>query len=171
MMDMDPWLMLLIFVAALAAGVLLVLAGRMLRRRHGLHAGKTIARDNRTLYSHRLGLCGRPDRIVRAGNEVFPEEWKSSRQVWPSHRAQLGVYFLLIEEHYGIRPTHGMVVCGDGSRHRVENDAAIRAWVLDLARQIRSARRSLHQPTPVNPHPAQCRPCGLRGHCSQARLR
>ena len=170
MMDMNLWLILLMLGAALAAGLLLVRAGQTLRNRHGLDPGKTIARDNRTLFSHRLGLCGRPDRIVREGNEVFPEEWKSSRQVWPSHRAQLGVYFLLIEEHYGIRPTHGMVVCGDGTHHRVENDEAIRAWVLDLARQIRSARRQLHRPIPVSPHPAQCRPCGLRGHCSQARL-
>ncbi len=28
---------------------------------------------------------------------VIPEEWKNSRRVWPSHLAQLGVYFLLSE--------------------------------------------------------------------------
>jgi hypothetical protein len=51
-----------------------------------------------TLTSHRLGLTGRPDRLIGEGGMVIPEEWKSSRSVWPNHRAQLGVYFLLIED-------------------------------------------------------------------------
>ena len=54
-------------------------------------------------------------------------------------------YFLLIEEELRIRPPHGFVVCGDGTRHRVENTENLRAWVLGLAGQIRLARAG-HQP-------------------------
>ena len=100
---------------------------------------------------------------------VVPEEWKSSRSVWPNHRAQLGVYFLLIEDQLGVKPAHGFIVCGDGTRHRVENDERLRAWVLDLAGQIRTARAAVAVPIPVNPNPHQCRPCGMRGNCGQAR--
>jgi CRISPR-associated exonuclease Cas4 len=96
--------------------------------------------------------------------------WKSSRQVWPSHRAQLGVYFLLIEEELRIRPTHGFIVLGDGTRERVENTDKLRAWVLELAGQIRAARAEVMRQIPVDPRPGQCRKCGMREHCGQARL-
>ena len=58
----------------------------------------------------------------------------------------------------------------NGSRHRVENTAELRAWVLDLAGQIRAARARRGEVIPVNPRPGRCRSCGVRGHCGQARL-
>jgi CRISPR-associated exonuclease Cas4 len=81
----------------------------------------------------------------------------------------MGVYFALIEDQLGIRPPHGFLVCGDGSRHRVENTAELRAWVLDPVRQIRAARADVARPIKVDPVAGQCRPCGMRGHCGQAR--
>jgi CRISPR-associated exonuclease Cas4 len=82
----------------------------------------------------------------------------------------MGVYFMLIEEAYGVRPPHGYVVLGDGTRHRIENDALLRSWVLGLADRIREARKNVSVPMLVTPKPGQCRPCGMRGHCGQARL-
>ena len=40
----------------------------------------------------------------------------------------------------------------------------------ELAKQIRAAHANVRTPIPVNPKPGQCRPCGMRGHCGQARL-
>jgi CRISPR-associated exonuclease Cas4 len=85
-------------VLALLLGIWLMLAGRGIRQRRGLGGGKTVSLDRVTLTSHRLGLTGRPDRLIREGGMVIPEEWKSSLKVWPNHRAQMGVYFLLIED-------------------------------------------------------------------------
>ena len=82
----------LIIFAALIVGLLLVLGGRGMRDRRGLGHGRTTELDNRTLYSARYGLAGRPDRIIE-GN--IPEEWKGSKRVYDSHRAQLGCYFIL----------------------------------------------------------------------------
>jgi CRISPR-associated exonuclease Cas4 len=163
------------WVAAVAAlvlvlGLLLILGGRGVRWRCGLGGGKTVSLDRVTLISRRLRLSGRPDRLIKANGTIIVEEWKSSRQVWPSHRAQMGCYFLLIEEKRRIRPTHGFIVCGDGTRHRIENTAELRAWVLDLAGQIRAARAAVTKPIPVAPRTGQCRPCGMRRHCGQARL-
>jgi CRISPR-associated exonuclease Cas4 len=143
----------------LVAGLLLVLAGRSLRRGLGLGKGRTVALDNVTLTSRRLGLTGRPDRLIRDGGMVIPEEWKSSRTVWPNHRAQMGAYFLLIEDQLHVRPTHGVIVGGDRKRHRVESDERLRAWVLALADEIRAARSAMAEPIAVNPSPGQCRPC------------
>jgi CRISPR-associated exonuclease Cas4 len=163
------------WVAAAAAvcllvGFLLLRAGRGVRHRRGLGSGKTVSLDNVTLTSTRLGLTGRPDRLVKGGGTIIPEEWKSSRTPRPWHRAQMGVYFLLVEEQLRIRPPHGFIVCGDGTRHRVENNDELRAWVLDVAAQIRAARKEVNRPIAVDPKPGQCRPCGMRFHCGQARF-
>jgi CRISPR/Cas system-associated exonuclease Cas4 (RecB family) len=154
---------------ALALGMLLVLAGRGLRRRRGLGGGTTVALDGLTLTSFRLGLIGRPDRLSKTDGTIIPEEWKSARVLRRHHRAQLGVYFMLIEEEVRVRPPHGFVVLGDGTRHRVENTEDLREWVLDLAARIRAARAGAARPIPVSPWPGQCRPCGMQAHCSQAR--
>jgi CRISPR-associated exonuclease Cas4 len=79
----------------------------------------------------------------------------------------MGVYFVLVEDCLGVRPPHGFIVCGDGSRHKVENTTELQAWVLDLAKQIRAARVKVSQPIPVNPKPGQCRPCGNGGIASR----
>ena len=156
-------------VFALMLGLWLMLAGRGMRQRRGLGSGKTISLDRVTLTSHRLGLTGRPDRLIKTDGTIIPEEWKSSRRVWPSHRAQMAVYFLLIEEELRIRPTHGFIVCGDGRRHRIENTQELRTWVLELAEQIRSARKAVTMPILVNLTPGKCRACGQRKNCGQAR--
>lgn len=157
-------------ILALLLGLWLMQAGRWMRRRRGLSDGKTVSLDRVTLTSRRYGMTGRPDRLIRSGGMVIPEEWKSARQLRPWHRLQLGVYFLLIEDQLGLKPPHGFLVCGDGTRHLVENSAELRASVLELAAQIRAARAAIARPIPVHPKPGQCRPCGQRGNCGQARL-
>ena len=156
-------------VLALLLGLVLLLAGRGMRRRRGLGGGTTVSLDRVTLTSRRYGLTGRPDRLIRTGGTVIVEEWKSARVMRPWHRAQMGVYFLLIEDRLGVTPTHGFLVTGDGARHRIDNTAELRAWVLATAGEIRAARRAAKLPIPVNPKPGQCRPCGMLGHCGQAR--
>jgi CRISPR-associated exonuclease Cas4 len=156
--------------AVLLLGLVLIFSGRSIRHRRGLSEGKTIALDNVTLTSRRYGLTGRPDRLIREGGMVTPEEWKSARQLRGWHRAQMGVYFLLIEDQLKVRPSHGFIVLGDGTRHRIENDALLRSWVLGLAGRIRDARKNVGVPIPVTPKPGQCRPCGQRTNCGQARL-
>jgi CRISPR-associated exonuclease Cas4 len=156
----------LVFILGLA----LWLTGRAMRRRRGLGRGRTVSLDKLTLTSSRLGLTGRPDRLIKADGTIIVEEWKSSRQVRPWHLAQMGVYFLLVEAELHIRPPYGFVVCGDGTRHRIDNTEKLRNWVLELVRQIRVARSRINEPIPVDPKPGQCRPCGQRGNCGQARL-
>ncbi|AMV40235.1 Dna2/Cas4 domain-containing protein [Planctomyces sp. SH-PL62] len=162
------WLIAIAFLAML--GLLLLLSGKQVHQRQGLADGPTVAMDSVTLKSRRYGLIGRPDRLIRQGGTIIPEEWKSSRTVRPWHLAQMGVYFLLIEEELGVIPPHGFIVCGNGTRHRIDNSEELRAWVLDLASGIRSARAAIAAPIPVQPKAGQCRPCGMRVYCVQARL-
>lgn len=156
--------------AALLLGLLLLLVGRGMRLRRGLGGGKTVSLDNLTLTSRKLGLTGRPDRMVETGGTVIPEEWKSARHPGWWHVIQLGVYFLLIEDQKKVRPPYGFLVLGDGTRHRVDNTPELRAKVLEAAAQLRAARANPLTPISVQPKPWQCNRCGQRGNCSQARL-
>ena len=151
---------------ALLFGVALILTGNATRRRRGLGQGRTVALDIRNPYSRRYGLAGRPDRIIE-GN--IPEEWKSSLRVYDSHRVQMGVYFIVIEEENGVRPPHRFIVTGDGTVEMVENTDELRARVLAVADRIRAARGQLAEIIKVSQTPGQCRSCGVREHCGQAR--
>ena len=156
--------MIWLALAALSVGLLLIVLGRTTRAARGLAEGRTTALDNRALYSARYGLAGRPDRII---DDVTPEEWKSSQRVYDSHRAQLGTYFILVEEETGFRPTNGFISLKGGERVRVENTPELREWVLGVAEQIRAARRELEREIPVRQPPGKCRGCGMREGCGQ----
>ena len=99
---------------------------------------------------------------------MIPEEWKSAKRVSEGHRLQLGTYFLLIEEEYGVRPPFGVVVLGDGTRHQVKNTEALRSRVLAIAEKIREQRQALREEIAVRQPAAKCCVCGQRGNCGQA---
>lgn len=139
-------------------------------QRRGLVTGKTVSLDRATLISYRYGLTSRPDRLIQSGGSIIVEEWKFARTLRPWHRVQMGVYFVLIEDQLRIRPSHGFIVCGVGARYRIDNDEALRVYVLDLAGKIRRARVAVDQPIPVMPKSGQCWQCGMREHCGRARV-
>jgi CRISPR-associated exonuclease Cas4 len=159
--------MMVWLVIALVFGLALILSGRRTRRSHGLGQGRTLDLDTRNMYSAKFGLSGRPDRIFQDGDFVIPEEWKSSPRVYDSHIAQLAVYFLLVEEEYGVRPPYSFIVLGDNPPVKVENTDQLRAWVLRIADQIRAAQRQLDVPIQVRQPAAKCRACGMRDRCGQ----
>jgi CRISPR-associated exonuclease Cas4 len=64
-------------VLALLLGLWLMLAGRGIRLRRGLGGGKTVSLDRVTLTSRRLGLTGRPDRLIKSDGTIIVEEWNS----------------------------------------------------------------------------------------------
>ncbi len=159
-----------LFAAALVVGflgLLLVVLSKRGRAVRGLGSGETVALDDVTLFSERLKLVGRPDRIVRERGHLIPEEWKSAKRINHGHRLQLGAYFLLIEEEYGNRPPFGVVVLDNGSRVQVENAHALRSEVLQIAEQIRVHRTRLTDEIPVRQPAWKCRACGQRGNCHQ----
>lgn len=158
---------LIYLLLALAVGILLLFSGRKIRSRRGLTDARTLDLDDRNLFSARLGLTGRPDRVIKENGVPVPEEWKSSRRVHDSHKVQLAVYFILIEEETGIRPPHGFISLASGERIKVQNTTEIRAWVLEVAEQARAAKHRPASVIPVNQPSAKCRGCGVRDACGQ----
>jgi CRISPR-associated exonuclease Cas4 len=161
------------FLAALAlllvGTVILAAAVRaLLRRRREAALGALVAVDAGapvTLRSTRYRLSGRPDLVRRLpdGRRV-PIELKSRPAPpagpLPSHRVQVAVYCLLLEESTGVAPPFGVVRYGDGVEFRVRWDAAARANLLAL-------RAELDRPYDgrATPAYAKCARCGWRAVC------
>jgi CRISPR-associated exonuclease Cas4 len=79
-----------------------------------------------TLRSKKYGLIGRPDQLVRVGRVLVPIEQKpSARRLQPSHVFQVAAQCLLVQEVYGVRPPHGVVVLANGIREQVEFSDAL----------------------------------------------
>jgi CRISPR-associated exonuclease Cas4 len=156
---------------ALIFGALLLLWSSSTRKKEGLGDGETLALDDLVMVSERLKILGRPDRIVRQGEFLIPEEWKpSARRIYRGHRLQVGAYLLLVEEEFGLRPPFGVVVLSGGERVEVENTDELRAEILSAAEKIREHRREIEREIPVRQPAAKCRACGQRQNCGPARV-
>ena len=89
-------------VLALLVGLVLIAGGRGMRGVAAWGRQDGGARQCDADFATGYGLTGRMDRLIRkAAIGSSPEEWKSARQLRPWHRAQMGCYFLLIEESCG----------------------------------------------------------------------
>ena len=107
------------FIFLLIIGVVLFFAASRGIKKAGLPKGQVIYSDSRqwepvnsALYDRNIGLCGRPDYIVKHNKMLIPIEVKSSKISVPPHAShifQLAAYCRLIEDHYQVRPPYGIL--------------------------------------------------------------
>jgi CRISPR-associated exonuclease Cas4 len=163
-------LLLVLLVLALAAYWLLGRYQRAGRRTLGLGRGQLAYADDSlvrrpTLRSERLLLAGRPDLLEKVDGAYVPVEHKpSSRRLQQSHILQVAAQCVLVEEVYGVRPPHGVVVLAGGVRERVTFSPELERGVL---RVMEDMRRILASGAPPGPAwaPAKCRACGFQRVC------
>ena len=118
-----------------------------------------------TLYSTRYRLVGRPDQLVRAGRILIPVEHKPrARRLQDSHILQVAAQCLLVEDVYGIRPTHGLVIVGGGQPERVDFTPDLERRVLATMADMRSYLREGVEPGPQWIAP-KCGSCSYREEC------
>jgi CRISPR-associated exonuclease Cas4 len=118
-----------------------------------------------TLYSARYRLVGRPDQLVRTGRMLVPVEHKPrARRLQDSHVLQVAAQCLLVEEVYGVRPTHGLVVLAGGIQERVEFTSALEERLLATMADMRALLCTDAEP---GPHwvAYKCQACGFREAC------
>ncbi|HLL14407.1 MAG TPA: CRISPR-associated protein Cas4 [Pyrinomonadaceae bacterium] len=177
---------LLLFVAAVAW-----LAARRGARRADLPEGRIIysdtgapvghiapltlnergERQEKPLLSHRHGLVGRPDYLVRTEEGVLPVEAKSAAcpangVPHKSHVMQLACYCLLVEETTGERVPFGVIRYRD-RQLRVDYTDELRGELLALLAEMREARKApdVHR---SHDQTARCAACGYRGICDES---
>lgn len=165
-----------VFVLALfLAGLALFLFWQSARQRRqaGLPAGRVIYADMRAwrateqpLYDPLLGLTGKPDYLVEAGEQIIPVEVKSGRTPpvpYDSHVFQLAAYCLLVEKTYHRRPPYGILHYPDRTV-AVEYTPQLESALLDV---LAAMRRAEHRRAPPRSHeePRRCARCGFRHVC------
>jgi CRISPR-associated exonuclease Cas4 len=164
-------------VILLLCALLLIWISHRIRRYTGLPDGRVVYADTagwdrvqRSLFSERLGLSGKPDYIVYRVHCRVPVEVKSGSMpaggAYRSHQLQLAAYCLLAEEHFGARPTHGLIKYDDGV-YTVDYSPELEHALIDIlgcmradlaALEVARSHRSL----------GRCRGCGLRDNCTHS---
>ncbi|HYG11242.1 MAG TPA: CRISPR-associated protein Cas4 [Pyrinomonadaceae bacterium] len=181
----------LAFVLLLLTAAAAWLASRRGERRAGLPKGRIIysdtgapvgriapvalnergERQEKPLLSHRHGLVGRPDYLVRTEEGVVPVEAKSTTcpangVPYESHLMQLACYCLLVEETTGAGVPFGVIRYRD-RQLRVDYTDELRAALLALLAEMREARRAadVHR---SHDERARCAACSYREICDES---
>lgn len=173
-MAVAGWL-LLVGVVLGALGLWLWVRARSARRDTGLPAGRITYVDTgawdrceRSLFSRRHRLTGRPDYLVRSPAGIIPVEVKSGaapRQPYAAHVLQLAAYCLLVAEQEGRSPPHGIL--------KYATQAFEIPYTPDLERQVvellQAMRRDLEAADvePNHDDPRRCQGCGYRAGCER----
>jgi CRISPR-associated exonuclease Cas4 len=162
---------------ALAAGLLLAVAllilAAALRRASGLPPG-TVAYDDagasgKVIRAARYGLAGKPDYLLRQGDDVIPFELKPKRTASLPYRSdvlQVAAYGLLVEARFGKWPSHG-VVGYRSANHEVAFTGELRSELLAVMAAMR-ADLDRDDVEPNHHSAARCKACGLRQACGRA---
>lgn len=142
----------------------------------GLPGGKVIYSDtkewgsvDKPFYNPMLGLTGKPDYVVKKGNQLIPVEVKSSQVTdspYDSHIYQLAAYCYLIDQETGTRPKYG-ILHYPARTFRVEYSPEMETALLELIAEIRYQERR----TVVNrshESPQRCASCGYQETCKQS---
>jgi CRISPR/Cas system-associated exonuclease Cas4 (RecB family) len=166
----------LIAAALLLTAVFLLLFGRNQRRLGGLPAGNlifndTAAGDCPVLVSHRYGIKGKPDALVRTGSgDLIPVERKKTHAPrcgpYDGDLIQATAYCILVEEEFGRTPPFMRIQYADRWFDEPYTPER-KQWVLEMCIRLRQARRAgdcrrSHRIA------AKCRNCGQRQNCGGA---
>lgn len=165
----------LIPLILLFIGVLLLMQSG--KRQTALHfpPGEAVYHDTEeepgeTLYSHELEFKGRPDFLLRRDAMLIPVEVKTGRtppnDPYYSHIMQLIAYCVLVEAHYGVRPSHGIIRYRDQSydvAFSAERETELKAILAEMRFRKRSAV-DVHR---SHNTPSKCASCDFREVCDQ----
>jgi CRISPR-associated exonuclease Cas4 len=100
------------------------------------------ARQVRLLTAPEHGLSGRPDYVIKQGEDLIPVELKSGaapKKSYDSDRMQVIAQALLVEAEFGTRPAFGLVQY-PGKTFRVSVRPQSVTRLLDAVRLMREAR-------------------------------
>lgn len=125
-------------------------------------------RPTEVISSKVLPLQGRPDYVIGLNDHQIPVEVKSGktpRRPYDSHVQQLAAYCYLVNERYGVRPPHGVLVYPEQRFEipyttRMEDDLLRNLLRIQLATQTGEAHRN-HE------NPKRCIGCSRREKCPE----
>jgi CRISPR-associated exonuclease Cas4 len=162
------------FLALAALALAACLCFRAAERRRGMvvYTDTDARQPGETLVSHRHGLIGRPDYVIRTRNGLVPVEVKSrssgARGPYPGETAQLFAYCLLVEEATGEPVRSGVIAFAD-RRWTVPFGKRERREILNILADMQDLRGRAAV-SRDHAEAGKCRGCGFRAPdvCGQA---
>ena len=162
--------------ALIIIGLFVLGLGRRLQIETGLPTGRVVYADTgawktveRPLFSAPHQLVGKPDYVVKHGQQTIPIEVKSAHAPGNgphcSHLLQLAAYCLLIEETYQHRPEYGIIHYADRT-FEVDYTPALETALLDTLDAMR-ADLDEGEATRSHDEPGRCVHCGYRYVCDE----
>jgi len=141
----------------------------------GLPGGEVIYTDTSTwkpvekpLYDSKIDLTGRPDYLIRQGNDIIPIELKSSRVYqapYDSDIFQLASYCYLVHCTYNVRPSHGILQYNNRT-YRIEYTPELESSLIALISEMRT-KGHLRKVNRSHQSAQRCQRCGYLGSCDQ----
>lgn len=115
-----------------------------------------------SLESPTLGLKGKIDRVMLAGESIVPFELKTRaiETVFETDEVQLTAYAMLLEENFKKSIPHGILESGN-VRHKLEIKPEMKTKVLSLIQEIHSLKENPKFPANLS----KCRECRLKKEC------
>lgn len=165
----------------LAAGIFAFIAfflfviSRLLLKKTGIPEGRIIYSDpgvwnkpQKPLYDSAIGLTGRPDYLIKNGNQIIPAEVKSSwapSSPYDSHILQLAAYCVLVESAFQQRPPYGILRYRNRT-FKIQFSVELEQRVMGLIENIR-AQKNRDEIQRSHNHKSRCSGCGYRNICDQ----
>jgi len=117
-----------------------------------------------------LPLRGKPDILIDEGHAIIPVEIKTGRTPatpYPGHVLQVLAYCLLVEEHYRVRPPHG-IIRYPARDVTIPYTAGEEQRLRALVWEMRDAQRAGTEQHRSHRQPGRCAACGFRDRCREA---
>jgi CRISPR-associated protein Cas4 len=146
---------------------------KKLRKKNLIQNGKIIYSDlnkpEKSLFSKKYRLIGKPDYIVKRNGYFIPVEVKSGKHntVKKSHIYQLIAYCQLIEDNYNIFTPYGIIIYPETSKQFEIQFDPKRRFQLDSI--IKEMRKSISANSIMRNHNEKnrCIKCSMRQHCNK----
>ena len=123
------------------------------------------------LKSTNYNLAGRPDYLIKEGNQRIPVEVKTGRRPrapFFSHVLQIGAYCLLSEETFTQKPTHGQIRYGfDSTPHEVKWDSDLKILVTEKLEEMNDILKGNMEAHRNHKRVGKCNNCSRRKGCPE----
>ena len=127
--------------------------------------------DTPILKSKIYNLAGRPDYIIKKGDERIPVEVKTGRPPkapFFSHILQIGAYCLLSEETFGQKPINGQIRYGfNNSPHEIIWDSKLKNLVIEKLEEMNDILDGKLEAHRNHKRVGKCNSCSRRKSCPE----
>ena len=130
-----------------------------------------LTRETPVLKSAKFNLAGRPDYLIKDGEQRIPVEVKTGRRPkapFFSHVLQIGAYCLLSEETFGVKPSHGQIRYGfENEPHEVKWDSDLKGLVNEKLEEMNDILKGKMEAHRNHKRVGKCNNCSRRKGCPE----